>query len=129
MPCTEWIPTKQTGSICRQHELPSTEQNNTEQDITKQNTSCCLQVLPEHLKFSFETRHKPQDSTRQDRTGQNNTAQGSTKQNIAILVPHLERKLRPKQKKENTNYGKEGRNAGYLIKAVKYQAGKNYYCR
>ena len=45
MPCTEWIPTKQTGSICRQHELPSTEQNNTEQDITKQNTIAKMKTV------------------------------------------------------------------------------------
>lgn len=79
---TEWIPAKQTGSICRQHELPSTAQYNTEQNITehdstRQNISYCLQVLPEHLKLTFETRHKPQKIT-YDSTAYHTAAQNST---------------------------------------------------
>lgn len=63
----------------------STEQNITKQDNTRQNISCCLQVLPEHLKFSFETRHKPQYNTRQDRTVQDSTKQNKTLQYLCRI--------------------------------------------
>lgn len=80
---TEWIPQKQTGSICRQHELPNTtEQNKTQHDTIAHNKrkhciSCCLQVLPEHLKLSLEMRHEPQKIAH-DSTAYHTAAQNST---------------------------------------------------
>nr|DAX22278.1 MAG TPA: hypothetical protein [Bacteriophage sp.] len=45
-----------------------TVQHRTIQYNTQHHISCCLQVLPEHLKFSLEMRHKPHNITQQHRT-------------------------------------------------------------
>lgn len=65
----------------------NTRQDITEHDNTRQNISCCLQVLPEHLKFSFETRHKLQYITERYSTEQDITEHHRTKHCNACTTP------------------------------------------
>nr|DAT93372.1 MAG TPA: hypothetical protein [Caudoviricetes sp.] len=54
-----------------------TVQHRTIQYNTQHHISCCLQVLPEHLKLSLEMRHEPQKIAH-DSTAYHTAAQNST---------------------------------------------------